>query len=63
MVMLPPKIVWRPPSKLPTIERERTVMPRTTPRLRAMRKPGSSKAVVTIESSRRAAEVVGVPLL
>jgi len=51
------------PRKLPTIERERTVMPRTTPRLRVMRKPGSSKVVVTSESSKRASEVVGLPLL
>src|SRR5678809_769988 len=50
MVMLPPKSDWMPPTKLPTTERERTVMPRTTPRLRTTLYPGSSRAVVTIAS-------------
>src|SRR6266403_964443 len=50
MVMLPPNSDCRPPKKLPTMERERTVMPRTTPRLRTILKPGSVRAVVTMAS-------------
>src|SRR5580765_9103464 len=51
MVMLPPNSDWMPPTKLPTMERERTVMPRTTPRFRVIRYPGSSSAVVIMELS------------
>jgi hypothetical protein len=35
--MLPPKSDWMAAPKLPTIERERTTMPRTTPRFWTMR--------------------------
>src|SRR5579885_39399 len=45
--MLPPTIVCSPAPIVPTMERERTTMPRTIPRLRLTRKPGSSNAVVT----------------
>src|SRR5437867_2798462 len=45
--MLPPTMVCRPAPIVPTIDRERTTMPLTTPRLRRMRKPGRSNAVVT----------------
>src|SRR5450432_389032 len=45
--MLPPTMVCRLAPKVPTMERERTTMPRTTPRLRFTRKPYSSNAVVT----------------
>jgi hypothetical protein len=48
--MLPPNRLCKPPKKFPTIERERTVMPRTTPKLRTSLKPGNSNAVVTMES-------------
>ena len=34
--MLPPNSVWIPPRKLPTIERDRTMMPRATPKLRTI---------------------------
>ena len=36
--------------KVPTIERERTTMPRTTPWFATMRYPGNSSAVVTMLS-------------
>jgi hypothetical protein len=36
-VMFPPKRVWMEAPKLPMMLRERTVMPRTTPRLAVMR--------------------------
>src|ERR1700741_446238 len=45
--MLPPKRVCSPAPIVPITLRERTVTPRTSPRLRATRHPGSSKAVVT----------------
>src|ERR1035441_8399194 len=45
--ILPPIMVCKPAPMVPTMERERTTMPRTTPRLRVTRQPGSSKAVVT----------------
>src|SRR6476646_4528074 len=48
--MLPPKSDCSPPTMLPTMERERTVMPRTTPRFLTMRYPGSVSAVVIIAS-------------
>ena len=47
-VMLPPTIVWSVPPIVPKIERERTVMPRTTPKVRTIRKPSSVNAVVTM---------------
>src|SRR5258708_3408501 len=46
MLMLPPNRVWMLAPKLPTTLRERTVMPRTMPIVRAMRWPSISKAVV-----------------
>src|ERR1019366_5604638 len=45
--MLPPTMVCKLAPMVPTMERERTTIPRTTPRLRFTRKPGSSHAVVT----------------
>src|SRR5664280_1201387 len=45
--MLPPTMVCKLAPRVPTMERERTTIPRTTPRLRFTRKPGSSNAVVT----------------
>src|ERR1035437_2784536 len=45
--MLPPTMVCKLAPMVPTMERERTTIPRTTPRLRFTRKPGSSNAVVT----------------
>src|SRR4051812_45967851 len=53
MVMLPPKIVCSPAKNEPTMERERTTMPRTTPKFCAMSQPGNSSAVVTIFMSMR----------
>src|SRR5262252_6849161 len=51
-VMLPPKRLWIPAPIVPTIDRERTTMPRTMPRLRRTRKPGRSWAeVVNARSS------------
>src|SRR5476651_637352 len=44
--MFPPKIAWMPAPKFPMIERDRTMMPRTTPKDVATRKPGSSNVVV-----------------
>src|SRR5262245_47553561 len=46
-VMLPPTRVCSEAPMLPTMLRERTVMPRTTPRLAAIRKPSNPNAVVT----------------
>src|ERR1700675_3041164 len=45
--MLPPKSVWIVAPIFATMFRERTVMPRTTPRLEATRYPSNVKAVVT----------------
>src|SRR6516165_12170361 len=45
--MLPPTRVCSPAPIVPTIERDLTTIPRTTPRLRLTRKPGNSNAVVT----------------
>src|SRR5215475_14422861 len=56
--MLPPKSVCRPATKVPKTLRDRTTMPRTTPRLRTVRCPGSSKAVVT-RSRGRVAKALG----
>ena len=39
-------MAWMFAPKLPMTERDRTMMPRTTPNDFVMRKPGSSKAVV-----------------
>src|SRR5215470_4122366 len=50
-VMLPPKRLWMPAPIVPTIERERTTMPRTMPRLRRTRKPGRSWAEVVNDRS------------
>src|SRR5881397_3235001 len=46
-VMSPPTSVCSVPPSVPNRLRERTTMPRTTPRFRTIRWPGSSKAVVT----------------
>src|SRR5215471_16604814 len=45
--IFPPTMVCSPAPIVPTIDRERTMIPRTTPRLRGTRYPGSSNAVVT----------------
>src|SRR5437667_1841122 len=45
--ILPPTMVCRLAPMVPKMERERTTIPRTTPRLRFTRKPGRSNAVVT----------------
>src|SRR5579885_2821275 len=45
--MLPPTIVCNPAPIVPNSERERTTIPRTTPRFCLIRYPGSSNAVVT----------------
>ena len=50
--IFPPKIVCRPAPKVPITERERTTTPRTTPRLRRIVHPGSSKAVVVISCGK-----------
>src|SRR5215831_13001180 len=47
-LMFPPTIVCSDPPIVPKIERERTVMPRTSPSERLILKPGSSMAVVVI---------------
>src|SRR5258708_386344 len=47
--MLPPNSDCRPPKKLPTIERERTVIPRTIPRFGVTVWPGSANAPVIID--------------
>src|SRR5262245_12878206 len=49
--MLPPTSVWNAAPMLPRMLRERTTMPRTTPRFRVTAWPGSSNAVVTIFGS------------
>src|ERR1700683_5498036 len=45
--MLPPTIVWKPAPMVPKIDLERTMMPRTIPKLRVILKPSNWKAVVT----------------
>src|SRR6266571_9531711 len=45
--MLPPKSCWMPAPNAPTTLRERTMIPRTRPRLRTMREPSTVNAVVT----------------
>src|ERR1700676_1325627 len=47
MVIFPPISVCRPATKFPTTLRDRTTMPRTTPRFFVIRHPGNPKAVVT----------------
>src|SRR6185295_15125184 len=47
--MLPPNSDCNPPKKLPTIERERTVMPRTIPRFLVTVCPGNENAPVIID--------------
>ena len=47
-VMLPPTSVCSPAPIVPKIDRERTVIPRTTPSVRTTRKPSSSNCVVTM---------------
>src|SRR5205809_5595184 len=46
-VMSPPTSVCSVPPSVPNKLRERTTMPRTTPRFRTIRWPGNSRAVVT----------------
>src|SRR3989442_607484 len=48
MVMFPPARDWRDPARVPMMERDRTVIPRTTPRDRVTRKPSRVKVVVVI---------------
>src|SRR5215472_11415776 len=45
--MLPPPSCWKAAPMLPTTLRERTVIPRTMPRLRTIRAPSMVNAVVT----------------
>src|SRR5262249_43513834 len=45
--MFPPPSCWKAAPMLPTTLRERTVMPRTTPRFRTIRAPSMLNAVVT----------------
>src|SRR5271170_1529131 len=51
IVMLPPTSVCRLAPRVPKTDRERTMMPRTTPRFLTILYPGSSSAVVTMEAS------------
>src|SRR5881296_3333422 len=44
--MLPPNKLWMLAPMLPTIDRDRTMIPRTTPNDLVTRQPGRSKAVV-----------------
>src|SRR5438270_13997476 len=48
IVMLPPTSVCKPAPMVPKIERERTIMPRTTPNVFTIRYPSSSNAVVVM---------------
>src|SRR5947208_5044202 len=48
MVMLPPTSVCKPAPIVPTIDRERTMIPRTTPSVLTIRWPLSSKPVVVV---------------
>src|SRR5437588_3898757 len=48
IVMLPPTSVCKPAPMVPKIERERTMMPRTTPNVFTIRYPSSSNAVVVM---------------
>src|SRR5690349_2451724 len=51
--MFPPTIVCSAAPRFPITLRERTTIPRTTPKFLTMRYPGSSIAVVTIPESTR----------
>src|SRR5438270_7979118 len=53
MVMLPPTRVCNPAPIVPKIERERTMMPRTTPNVFRIRYPSSSNAVVVMAAFMR----------
>src|SRR6267143_979739 len=53
MVMLPPTRVCKPAPIVPKIERERTMMPRTTPNVFTIRYPSSSNAVVVMAAFMR----------
>src|SRR6266404_2481978 len=53
MVMLPPTSVCNPAPMVPKIERERTMMPRTTPNVFTIRFPSSSNAVVVMAAFMR----------
>jgi hypothetical protein len=46
MVMFPPKKLWMLAPKLPTTDRDRTTIPRTTPKFFIVRYPATSNAVV-----------------
>src|SRR5687767_2632878 len=52
-VMLPPTIVCSAPPIVPTIERDRTVIPRTTPRDRVTRNPSRAGLVVVMAGFMR----------
>src|ERR1700676_126563 len=52
-VMLPPIMVCSAAPRLPITLRDLTIIPRTIPRFRTIRYPGSSKAVVTMAVSTR----------
>src|SRR5512135_2548370 len=63
--MLPPNRLWMPAPMVPTIERDRTTMPRTMPRVRVTRYPGSSgadvvKARLSMAARRRARSSAGL---
>src|SRR5713101_7291264 len=49
--MFPPKRTWKPAPMFPMIERDRTVIPRTSPSWRTTRYPSSVNAVVISEWS------------
>src|ERR1700730_3982073 len=51
IVMLPPTIVCNAAPRFPSTLRERTIIPRTTPKFLTMRYPGSSRAEVTMLAS------------
>src|ERR1051325_11110759 len=57
-VMSPPKNCWNFTPMLPTTERDRTVMPRTTPRVRVTRNPSSEFAVVVRKSGGSRSAIV-----
>src|SRR5579871_6897585 len=60
--MFPPTMVCNPAPIVPTMERERTTIPRTIPRLRFTRKPGNSNAVVTFSCGTMPASYAAVNL-
>src|SRR5690349_6445269 len=55
-------MVCNPAPMVPTIERDRTTIPRTTPRFRLIRNPGSSNAVVTYSCGTMPASYTPVDL-